>query len=94
MGYCPELNASLELDPDAVSYDLTIVGVLRWMIELGRIDMIAKMSLLSSHVALPAKEHLEAAVHAMTHVGQRYHSRLLYDPFYPEIDHSDFKECY
>ena len=30
----------------------------------------------------------------MVHVGQRYHSRLVYDPLYPEKDHSVFKECY
>ena len=29
----------------------------------------------------------------MAHVGQRYNSRLEYDPVYPEIDHSIFKEC-
>ena len=29
----------------------------------------------------------------MAHVGQKYNSRLVYDPTYPEIDHSIFKEC-
>ena len=29
----------------------------------------------------------------MVHVGQRYNSRLVYDPSYPEIDHSAFKKC-
>ena len=60
---------------------------------MGRIDIITKMSLLSSHVALPKEGRLEAAIHVMAHVGQRYNSRLMYDPSYPEIDHSDFKEC-
>ena len=36
----PELDTSPELDPDAVSYYLTIISILRWMIELGRIDII------------------------------------------------------
>ena len=63
------------------------------MIELGRIDIITKVSLLSSHEALPKEGHLEAAVHAMAHVGQKYNSRLVYDPLYPEIDHHVFKKC-
>ena len=63
------------------------------MIELERIDIITEVSLLSSHVALPKEGHLEATVHFMAHVGQRYDSRLVYDPSYPEIDHNDFKEC-
>ena len=48
---------------------------------------------MSSHVALPRGGHLEAAVHVMAHVGQKYISRPVYDPLYPEIDHSVFKEC-
>ena len=63
------------------------------MIELGRIDIITQVSLLSSHVALPGEGHLEAAVHDMAHVGQRYNSRLVYDLSYPEIDHSVLKKC-
>ena len=62
------------------------------MVKLGRMDIITKVSLLSSHVALSRDGHLEAAVHFMTHIGQRYKSRLVYDPLYQEIDHSVFKE--
>ena len=29
----------------------------------------------------------------MAHVGQRYNSRLVYGPLYPEIDHDVFKKC-
>ena len=77
----------------AASYNLTIIGDLRWTIELGRIDIITKVSLLSSHIAHPRERHLEAAVHVMTHVGKRYKSRLVYEPLYPEIDCSFYKEC-
>ena len=63
------------------------------MIELGRINIITELSLLSSHVVLPSEGHLEAAIHDMAHVGQRYKSRLVYDPLYPEI-HNVFEKCY
>ena len=53
MGYDPELDISPEFDPDAASYYLTIIGILRWIIETGRISIITKVTLLSSHVALP-----------------------------------------
>ena len=39
MGYDPEMDTSPELDPDAISYYLIIIGIPRWMIELGRIDI-------------------------------------------------------
>ena len=80
MGYDPELDTSPELDPDAASYYLPIISILRWMIELGRINIITKRSLLSPHVALHREGHLDEAVHVMSHVGQRYNSRLVYDP--------------
>ena len=42
MDYDPELNTSPELNPDAASYYLTHIGILRWMIELRRIVIITK----------------------------------------------------
>ena len=75
MGYDPELSTSPELDPDAASYYLTVMGILRWMTELGRIDIITEVSLLSTHIALPREGHLEAVVHVMAHVGQKYNSQ-------------------
>ena len=56
-------------------------------------DLITEVSLLSSHVAIPREGHMEAAVHVMAHVSQRYDSRLMYHPTYPEIDHCVFMEC-
>ena len=52
------------------------------MIELGIIDIKAEVSFL----ALPREGHLDAAVHVMAHVGQRNNSRLVYYPFYTDID--------
>ena len=85
MGYDPELDTSPESDPDVVSYYLNIISILRWMIKLGRINIIMEVSLFPSH--------LDAAVHAIAHVGQRYNSRLVYDNSYPEIACNVFKKC-
>ena len=93
MDYDPEFDISPELDSDAAPYYLTIIGFLRCMIDLGRIDIITKVSLLLYHVALLREGHLDAAVHVMAHAGQRYNYRLVYDLSYPEIDHSVFKTC-
>ena len=46
-----------------------------------------------SHIALPRERHLEATIHVIAHVGQRYNSTLMYDSSYPEIDHSVFMVC-
>ena len=63
------------------------------MIKLGSIDIVTKVSLLSSHVSLPREGHSDAAVHVVAQVDPWYNSRQVYDPLYPEIDHSVFKKC-
>ena len=92
MGYDPELDINPELEPDSSPYVQTIIGILRWMIELGRINIIKKVSLWSSHLALLGEGHFDAAVHVMACVGQKYNSSLVYDLSYPEMDHSIFKK--
>ena len=57
MGYDSEWDISPELDLDTVPYYLTTIGILRGMIKLKRINIIMKVSLLSSHVAIPTEGH-------------------------------------
>ncbi len=46
--YCPELDISDPLDPECSSFYQHLIGVMRWMVELGCIDNAAEVSLLSS----------------------------------------------
>ena len=92
IGYEPELDVSAELEPEDASYYQSIIGMLRWMIELGRIDIATEVSLLSSHLALPREGHLEAALHCMAYLEAKHNSRIVLDPTYPDID-ARFKKC-
>ena len=42
---------------------------------------------------MPRQGHLEAALHCMGYLKIRQNSRLMFDPSYPNIDHSNFQEC-
>ena len=53
MGYEPELDETPALDPDRATYYQSIIGIMRWMCEIGRIDIATKVSLLSLHLAYP-----------------------------------------
>jgi hypothetical protein len=46
-GYRPELDFSPELDGSQINYFQGLIGVLRWIVELGRIDIIVPVLLLS-----------------------------------------------
>ncbi len=65
---------------------------MRWMVELGRIDIATEVSMLSSYLALPREGHLETALHIMGYLCKKHNSRLVFDPNYPEINESDFPE--
>ncbi len=51
--YRPELDTSPELDLEKHHYYQNLIGVLRWAVELGRIDIAINVSLLSSYLASP-----------------------------------------
>ena len=68
INYEPEIDVSRELTPDEASYYQTIIGVMRWMIELGRVDIGVEVSKLSSFLAYPRKGHMEAALHIMAYL--------------------------
>ena len=38
-GYRPETDMTYPLDPDRASYYQTMIVVMRWMVEIGRIDI-------------------------------------------------------
>ena len=52
-GYRPELDTTPELKAGGVQQYQALIGVLRWAIEIGRIDILLKVSLMSTHLALP-----------------------------------------
>jgi hypothetical protein len=56
-GYRPELDATVELHDEMVSRFLQLIGILRWAVELGRLDIYlpVEVSQLSQHQALPGK---------------------------------------
>ena len=52
-----------------------------------------KVSLLSSHSAMPRHGHLEAMLCIVGYLKLRQNTRLMFDSSYPDIDHSNFWEC-
>ena len=59
--YRLELDISVELGDELDTRYQQMISILWWGIELGRIDIITEVSLLSSHNVSPRAGHLEAA---------------------------------
>ena len=90
--YCPELDGSEELDPEQASQYQSFIGVLRWIVELGRIDVGFEASVMSSHTALPRIGHLLKVFHIFGYLKHNSNARIVFDPTYPTIDYDRFPE--
>jgi Reverse transcriptase (RNA-dependent DNA polymerase) len=89
--YSPELDVSKELDAEEHSYFQSLIGTLRWIVELGRVDICLEVSLLSSHLALPWQGHLEQALHIFAYLQIYHNTELVLDPSDPVIDETLFE---
>ena len=92
-GCKPELNVSRELGPELLSRHLQLIGMLRWGIELGGIDVFHEVALSSQHQANPRVGHLEAAYHMFAYV--KNHMRMGWigcNPIAPKVDLSVFND--
>jgi hypothetical protein len=90
--YRPEIDITPELVGDELSYFQSQIGVLRWMVELGRIDIVTEVSSLASCLALPRKGHLEAVFHIYAYLKKKPNGTIIMDPTYPDIDLSRFND--
>jgi hypothetical protein len=89
-GYRPELDKSPELDERRATYYQGQIGVLRWACELGRIDILVDVSMLSSYLALPREGHLDQVFHIFAYLKHHTRSKLVLDDSERKIDESRF----
>ena len=89
--YRPELDVSRELNEVDAAYYQSLIGILRWMVELGRVDVCLEVSMMSSHLALPREGHLEQVLHIFAYLKKYHNTELVYDPSDPVVDENDFE---
>ena len=81
------------LEKDIASWYQHFIGMLRWMVEIGRVKILIEVSIMSSQMSMPREVHLEAVFHVFAFICQKYNTRMAFDPIYPAINMNDFKEC-
>jgi hypothetical protein len=88
--YRPELEVSTELQPiDAAR--MSLIGMLQWIVELGRVDVCLECSMLSSHLALPREGHLCQLFQAFACLKKHRNTEMVCDPSDRCIDESEFE---
>ena len=58
-GYHPELDDTEELSVEYNQCYHELIGILRWATEIGRLDILTEVSMLSSHQASLRQGHIE-----------------------------------
>ncbi len=91
LNYRPETDTTPELDPTGdAAYFQSLICILQWMVELGRVDICLEVLLLSSHLALPIEGHLEELYHIFAYLKQNHNAEMVFDLSYTVIDPSLF----
>ena len=62
------------------------------MVEIVRVDIITEVSTLVSKISMPRESHMDAVFHVFTYLKSRHNSRMVFDPTYPSIDKTNFRE--
>jgi hypothetical protein len=77
--YRPELDVSPVLGADKANHYQNLIGILRWAVELGRIDIFAQVSMLSQYLAQPREGHLDQVFHIFGYLKVHGRSKVVFD---------------
>ena len=92
-GNRPEMDSTPELNPTEQNYYQGLIGILRWICELGRLDILMPISLMSRYLAQARQGHLEQLYHVFAYLKRYGESKLVFDDTIPQHDQSKFVDC-
>ena len=84
-GYRPELDVSEYCNQSNASFFHSHIGILRWAVELGRIDICTEVLMLAAFLAAPRNGHLHALLHIYAYLNTHERSKIVLDV--REFDH-------
>ena len=90
--YRPELDVSSELMPRDSAYYQSLIGIPWWIVELRRIDICLEVSMMSSRLAMPRKQHLDQVLHIFGYLCKYHNTKVVYDPSDLVVEHDVFEQ--
>ena len=99
VNYKPEMDITPLLPVRLITKYQSYIGILRWAVELGRIDILYEVSRLSSFNAQPREGHFKAVLRVFSYLKKHLNSRLVLDDkpitvsphiFQAKVDWNDF----
>ena len=93
LDYEPEHDGSKQFNAELSNWYMHLIGMLQWMVEIGQVDILTEVLLMSSYMAMPREGHLDAVLHIFGYLKIKYNSRMAFDPTVPYCDETSFQEC-
>ena len=84
-GHCPEMDVSPECNAVMTQRYHAYIGILRWALELGRIDIVLEVSLMSPFNALPREGHSEALYHMSAYLAKADQHSIVFAALLPDL---------
>ena len=89
-GYLPESDTIPELDAKCANYFQGLIGVLRWICKLGRIDILVDVAMLLRFLAAPRRGHLDQAFHIFAYLKRYNRSSMFDESCFQKCDWSEY----
>ena len=70
-----------------------MIGILRWICELGRLDILTPVSMLSRYLVSAREGHLDQVFHVFAYLKSYDRSTMVFDDTEPNIDEKSFVNC-
>ena len=84
--YRPELDESQELDTEGITKYQELIGILRWAVGIGRVDILTELSILSPYQTAPREGHLERLINIFAFIKKKPKLTLYFDPTMSRLD--------
>jgi hypothetical protein len=92
--YKPELDATPFLDASGIQLYQGYIGILQWIVELGRVDIMVEISQLSSFLMALREGHMEAVYSVFAYLRKHKDQVMLFNPYEMDVQESDFAKTH
>jgi hypothetical protein len=89
-GSHPELDSTQFLKDDDVQLYQSYIGVLRWAVELGRVDIAHVAGAMARFSAAPRQGHLWIVLRIFAYCKKHDESKIVFDPLVKDFDKVDW----
>ena len=79
-GYRPEIDVSQELAGAQAFYLYSLIGVLRWILELGRGNICVEVLMTPLHLALPQAGNIQEVYQMFSYLKKHHNAEMVSDP--------------